>query len=164
MSALAAQRIAHLGETVRLSRPEDRPTLELKRGIDNIGLRPSHEHPQAPAVDPAQQTAEYVRHLAEHPLDTEAREKLALLYAHHYRRLDLATTEIEQLIAHPNQPSRRVVHWLNLLADLQIEHAAGYDAIRDTLQRIVDRFPTLAAGEAARSRLVHLKLEIKGKE
>jgi hypothetical protein len=57
-----------------------------------------------------------------------------------------------------------VVHWLNLLADLQIRHGAEYEAVRQTLQRIVDLFPNAAAGETARSRLSVLKLELKGKE
>src|SRR5690348_18087515 len=55
-------------------------------------------------------------HLEQHPLDTEAREKLAVIYADHYHRLDMATDELEQLIQQPNQPSRLVVRWLNLLA------------------------------------------------
>ena len=85
--------------------------------------------------------AECVKHLEQHPLDTEAREKLAVIYADHYGRLDLAAGELEQMIAQPNQPGRLVVHWLNLLADLQIRRGAGFEVARQTLQRIVDRDP-----------------------
>ena len=38
--------------------------------------------------------------------------------------LDLALGELEQLITQPNQSSKQVVHWLNLVADLQIKYAA----------------------------------------
>jgi hypothetical protein len=100
-----------------------------------------------------------VKHLEQHPLDTEARENLAIIYADHYRRLDLATDQLEQLIQGPNQPAKLITHWLNLLADLQIRGGAAYETVRDTLQRIVDRAPNLAAAELARHRLALLKLE-----
>ena len=57
-----------------------------------------------------------------------------------------------------------VVHWLNLLADLQIRHGAGYETVRDTLQRIVDRDPNAAPAEIARNRLARLKLEMKSRD
>jgi len=105
-----------------------------------------------------------VKHLEQHPLDTEAREKLAVIYAGHYQRLDLAAGELNQLIETPNQPAKRVAHWLNLLADLQVQHGADYETVRGTLERIVERFPDSAAGEMARTRLGRLKLELKGRK
>jgi hypothetical protein len=66
------------------------------------------------------------------------------------------------LIETPNQPAKRVAHWLNLLADLQVQHGADYETVRGTLEKIVERFPDLAAGEMARTRLGRLKLELKG--
>jgi len=77
-----------------------------------------------------------VKHLEQHPLDTEVREKLAILYADHYQRLDMATGELEQLIEEPNQPSKRVAHWLNLLADLQIRHGADYDTCAELWRKL----------------------------
>jgi hypothetical protein len=56
------------------------------------------------------------------------------------------------------------VHWLNLLADVQIRHGANYDAVRATLQRIVDLFPDAAAAGLAANRIALLKLELKSKE
>ena len=106
--------------------------------------RPEHLRPAE--ADPAKLAAAYVKHLEQHPLDTEAREKLAVIYADHYQRLDLATIELNQLIETPNQPAKRVAHWLNLLADLQIQHGADYDTVRGTLEKIIERFPDLAAG------------------
>ncbi len=67
------------------------------------------------------------------------------------------------MIAQPNQPGRLVVHWLNLLADLQIRGGAGFEVAQQTLQRIVDRAPEVAAAEIARHRLALLRLEIKAK-
>ena len=69
-----------------------------------------------------------------------------------------------QLINEPNQPPKRVAHWLNLLADLQIKHGADYDTVRQTLEKIVEAFPSLPVAEIARSRLARLKLEFKGQQ
>ena len=107
--------------------------------------------------------AEYVKHLEQHPMDTEAREKLAAIYADHYARLDLATDQLEQMMQLPNQPARLVVRWLNQLADLQIRSGADYESVKQTLERIVELDPNLAAAETARKRIGLLKLELKAK-
>lgn len=154
----AAQRIAHL------SSPEAEKKFVVTEGIRNLGVAKDYQAPKPVEPTPAEQATKYLRHLAVHPLDTEVRELLARLYAEEIGRLDLATGELEQMIRHPNQPSRLVVHWLNLLADLQIRHGAGYEAVKQTLQRIIDRDPTVAAAEVARRRLDLLKLELKAQQ
>src|SRR5262249_35811133 len=114
----AAQRVAHLADTEQLLASHEQKKFAVPEGVRNLGLLQAHDQPKSAAVDPAQLAAQYVKHLEQHPLDTEAREKLAVLYVDHYHRLDLAAAELEQLIAEPNQPDKLVVHWLNLLADL----------------------------------------------
>ena len=94
----------------------------------------------------------------------EAREQLAVIYADHYRRLDLATQELEQMITYPSAPARLVVHWLNLLADLQVRCGTDYDTVRQTLQRIIDLGPSLAAAEIARKRMDFLNRELKANQ
>lgn len=163
-AALASQRIGHLAQSDHLLGAHDRKPVVLKPGVDNIGLLSSDQRPKAPEEDPAQQVAEYVKHLETYPLDTEARERLAGLYASHYKRLDMAADQLEQLISSPHQPMNRVIHWLNFLADLQVEHGAAYETVRATLQRIVDRFPGAPAAEIARNRIAHLKLEFRKRE
>jgi hypothetical protein len=165
LSLLAAQRIAHLGgaEKVLLA-AQDRQPLAVPEGIKNIGLRGASA-PLAPReTDPAQLADTYVKHLEQYPLDAEIREKLAVLYADHYQRLDLATRELEQLSDQPNQPTKRVAHWLNLLADLQIRHGADHDTVRGTLEKIGERFPDTAAAAMAQNRLDHLRRELKGQK
>ena len=160
----AANRIAHLGGAEMLLPPSERRKFIVAEGAHNIGLLRSSEHLRPAETDPDQMAADYVKHLELYPLDTEAREKLAIIYADHYARLDLATDQLEQLIEEPHQPAKLVVHWLNLLADLQVRSGTDYETIRQTLQRIVDREPNLAAAEIARHRLALLKLELKAKE
>ena len=165
LSLQAAQRIAHLGGTEKLLLASlDRQPMAVPEGVKNVGLLESSEHLRPAEADPAKLAAAYVKHLEQHPLDTEAREKLAIIYAEHYQRLDLATGELNQLIEMPNQPAKRVAHWLNLLADLQVQHGADYETVRETLEKIIERFPDLAAGELARARLGRLKLELKGRK
>lgn len=160
----AAQRIAHLSDTEMFRPPTERPKYPVPEGIKSYGLRSEPGLIQPRTISPAEQAARFVKQLEEHPLDTEAREKLAVLYAEHYRRLDLARLQIEELITAPNQPPRQVVRWLNLLADLQVHHGGDYAAARATLQQIVDRFPNLAAAELARNRIAMLRQETKSQQ
>ena len=164
MSAVAAQRIAHLTTTEQMLAPHDRRKITVTPGVEDIGLLLGAQQPKAPEIDYGKLAADYVRQLELHPLDTEAREKLAVIYADHFERLDLATEQLEQLIAAPNQPAKRVAHWLNLLADLQLKHGANYETVRATLQRIGDLFPDTGVAGMAATRLAYLKLELKGKE
>ena len=165
LSLRAAQRIAHLGGTEQVVLASlDRQPMAVPEGVKSVGLLESSAHLRPTEADPTKLAAAYVNHLEQHPLDTEAREKLAVIYAEHYQRLDLAEGELNQLIATPNQPGKRVAHWLNLLADLQIQYGADYETVRGTLEKIIERFPDLAAGEMARTRLARLKLELKGRK
>jgi tetratricopeptide (TPR) repeat protein len=165
LSLAAAQRIAHLDGTVKqLLAPHDRHTMFVPEGVRSPGLRDSMEDLIPDETNPEKLAADFVKHLALHPLDTEAREKLAIIYARHYKRLDLAELELTQLIEQPNQPTKHVAHWLNLLADLQIHGGADYDTVRETLLKTVEMFPDLPVAQVAQSRLNRLKLEFKGKE
>ena len=163
LSLAAAQRIAHLDGTVKqLLAPHDRRAMFLPEGVKNAGLRASMADLVPEETSPETLAAELVKHLELHPLDAEARERLAIIYARHYKRLDLATLELKQLAEQPNQPHKLVAHWMNLLADLQIHGGADYETVRDTLLKIVEMFPDLPVAQIARSRLDRLKLEFKG--
>lgn len=157
----ASQRIAHMTGSQQLLEPSTRQPIHLPHGIKYPGLLNSTALFAPKETDPEKQAAEYVAHLEQFPLDWDAREKLAVIYADHYKRLDLAEDQLNQLIEQPNQPVKQVVHWINLLADLQVRHGAGYEAARDTLVRIVERFPNHPAAELARNRMELIKLEIK---
>ena len=165
LAAQAAQRIAHLGGTEKiLLAAHDRQAVFVPEGVNNIGLLDSTEFLRPVEMDPKQQASEYVKHLEQYPLDTEVREKLAIIYARDYQRIDLASLELMQLINEPKQPAKQVARWLNLLADLQVQGGADYEAVRETLEKIVKRFPDLPMAERAQSRLSLLKLEFKGQK
>ena len=149
---------------VRGVETHDRAAIPLHHGADNVGLLRDSAALKSAEADPAAKASALVQHLEHYPLDSEAREELALIYAGHYQRLDLAAAELEQLIAQPNQPPKQAVHWLNLLADLHIKYSQDVTAAGQALQRIIDRFPGQAAAENAQRRLGYLKLELKGGE
>jgi hypothetical protein len=162
MALRAAQRIGHLANNETLLSADDRQKIEVKKGVKNLGLlRGDDGRLRAPVVDQEKLAAAYVEHLREHPLDTEAREKLAILYVKHYSRLDLATDQLEQMIQQPGHSSKKVIHWLNVLADLQVLAASEFEEVAATLQRIIDLYPDVAAAETARRRIGVLKLELK---
>jgi len=161
---IAAQRIAHLAKTETLLESRDPRPIHVPEGVKNIGLLKSSAHLKPKSNDPGELATEYVKHLEQHPQDTEAREKLAVLYADHFKRMDLAAEQLNQLVNQPHQPARNVVHWLNLLADLQIRHGADHATVRATLEQIIERFPSLAAADMARNRIDLIKLALKAKE
>jgi tetratricopeptide (TPR) repeat protein len=164
MSLQASQRIARLADTETLLAPYQRQKVVVKKGVENLGLLMAQDQLKPAETDPGRVAADYVKHLEQHPLDTHAREKLAVIYANHYHRLDLALDQLEQLVQQPNHPPKRVVHWLNLMADLQIQENAAPEAVRPNLQRIVDLYPDLPAAETARRRMDALKLEFNSKK
>ncbi|HSU55222.1 MAG TPA: hypothetical protein VLT36_14280 [Candidatus Dormibacteraeota bacterium] len=159
----AAHRLAHLDTMEALIPPEDRKKYVVKEGVRNLGLQQNQQPAQTPNA-PGQTAGELVKHLEEHPLDLEAREKLAIIYADHYARLDLATDQLEQMLSQPDQPTRLVTHWLNLLADLQIRGGADFEQVSATLHRIADAYPGLGVAQIAENRLARLKLEFKSRE
>jgi len=158
-AAGAAHRLANLDDP-EMSLEEPRKFI-VAEGLKYPGLAKSRAPAHSEEKPPGKQAAEYLKHLEKYPLDSDAREKLAVIYARQYGRLDLATSELDHLIQMPNQPSRLVARWLNLLADLQIHSGADYETIRQTLQEIIDRHPKGAAAAAAQKRLGLLRLELK---
>ena len=160
----AAQRIAHLASKETLLAAHEHRPLELRAGIKDIGLLKDPMAALRPEADLAEAAAQLVKHLEQHPADNEAREKLAVIYAEHYQRPDMALEQLEQLVAALNQPGKEVARWLNVMADIQLRNGADYDTIRATLQRVIDLFPELAAAQMAQQRIELLRLELKGKE
>ena len=161
---LASQRIAHLASNETLHASMERQPIHLREGEKNMGLRTGV--PSAVPVEetPDQTVDRLVQHLGAHPLDIAAREKLAVLYGDHFQRPDLAAEQFDQIITAPSVPAKDVVRCLNLMADAQVKHGSSYEAIRSTLQRVIDLYPDRASAELARQRMEHIRLELKGKE
>jgi len=155
----AEQRIAHLVTADEANSARYEKKFTVTHGERDIGLRA--QNAVVAPEDPEAQVAEIVKQLQAHPADTEAREKLAILYAEKFQRLDLATDQLEQLIALPAEPPKHVAHWLNLLATLHVKYAHNQEAAERALRRITERFPGGALATVAISRLATLQAELK---
>jgi tetratricopeptide (TPR) repeat protein len=158
----ATQRLAHMdqlvgggGEARRFVVKEQTRYIALEDGFD--GLKPAPEDFEATA-------AKLVKRLETQPDDNEARELLAILYARHFSRMDLACELIEQMLAQPGAPTSHRVHWLNLLADLQITVATDAVAARKALQRIIDTCPGTVDAEQATQRMLFIDRDIKNQK
>lgn len=163
-SIVAAQRLAHMGnDEFRQSHFESRP-VALRAGADKVGLMQDSSSLRRAEEDPEVTVARLLDQLEDHPLDWEAREKLAVLYAGHYRDLGLATDQLETLMAQTAQPVRNIVRWLNLLADFQIAAGETEETVRATLERVIALNPAAAAAERSRQRQAYLKLDLKGQQ
>ena len=159
---VAAQRIAHLASREHLLEGQNRTSIHLTIGDEDIGL--TRGGVSATADDPASKAAEYVKHLELHPLDCDVREKLALIYAEHYQRIDYAIDQLEQILQQPGVGVRHAGRVLNTMADIHIKFGRDLEAARQCLQRIIDQFPNSAPADTARQRLGTLKLELRGKQ
>ena len=159
----AHQRLAHLGGSELVAATRERRPLVIASAETTVVAHPSQAS-LTPPEPPEEAARKLVQHLEQFPHDNEAREKLALLYARYYQRLDLASLELDQLIDQPNAPARMIAHWLNLLTDLQLDIAQDEGAARQTLQRLIDRLPQLPEAEAAHQRQARLKQELRKNE
>ena len=157
----ASQRLAHLNPALREERKQARPMV-VHHTEGSLGLNREFRTAQPPPEDWDAKVQKLVAQLEAYPADNEAREDLALIYARHYQQLDVALDQFEQLMAQPGVPRKRVVHWLNLIADLQITEAENITAARQTLQRIIDLSPEAPEAEKARQRMLFLNLDAKG--
>lgn len=165
LSLHAEQRIAHLGGAEKIILGQhDRQQMVLPEGVKNIGLLDSTEFLQPTEIEPGKLAAAHVKHLEAHPHDSEVREKLAMIYARDFKRLDLATLELNQLINESRHGPKQIANWLNLLANFQIELGADVATVRATLEQIVERFPNLSVAEIAQRRLAHVQSELNGKK
>jgi tetratricopeptide (TPR) repeat protein len=163
-SVRAEQRLAHLGSQELLLGTEARRPIHVPHIEGDPGLDGGRSIARPVEEDGGVLAAKYVKHLEEFPHDTDIREQLARLYGEHFRRLDLAIDQLEQLIQYPNQPQRQVVKWLNMQVDFQVNFGGTYDAARAALQRIIDLYPQAGAANLAQNRIEVLTREFKGKE
>jgi tetratricopeptide (TPR) repeat protein len=157
----AANRIAHLATPEMLAKNREPGTIALKHGVEYLGLLKDQSHLMPKERDAKEEAKTLVAHLDAHPMDHEARERLAVIYAQDYGRLDFATDQLEQLIALPGESPKHVARWLNLLADLQIQATNKTEMAEQTLRRIIELFPNHSIAEMAEQRLAAIGLELK---
>ncbi len=161
----AEQRIAHLASVDHMIASHDRPSLAVKQFDSYAHLENEMAlREKSPVDDVAARAAACLKQLEKFPLDYEAREKLATIYAEDYRRVAMAADELEHLISRANQPPRQVARWLNLLADWQVKIDNDIDAAQGSIARITEMFPNSALADQAQMRSEYVRLQAKKHE
>lgn len=158
---VAAQRVAHLATDKMLADQKERPRISLTRHEQNIGLMGEVANPQPKAEPPEAAANRLVGHLNEHPLDADAREELAGIYAQHYQRIDLAADQLEQLITAPGVSQKQIARWLNMLADFHLSLASDRAGAEAALKRIMELFPDSAVAANAEKRIAYMDHELR---
>jgi hypothetical protein len=156
----AEQRIAHLTTDQMLAHQKERPRLVVTHHDEYIGLKGEVADPRPPAEEPASAASRLVARLTEFPNDVEAREELAKIYADHYQRMDLATDQIEQLLATPGAAQKEIARWLNMLADFHVRIDQDRLGAETALRRVIELYPKAAVGAQAENRIAYLETEM----
>lgn len=151
----ARQHLAHLPGAHGANGPE-RKKLVVVHHETSLGLTEDLGAHSLPEENWTERAQEWVTHLEAHPNDWEAREKLATVYADQFQRIPLAIDQIRLLIDQPGQPPKRIVGWLNRIADLELRADTGLDAARSALQEIQSRYPDSPWSEQATLRIATL--------
>lgn len=152
----AEQRLAHLDGTAAVRQARENVKYVVKPRDAGPPVAPASQE-----NDPDGLAAQYVKQLERFPNDTSTREKLAVLYAEQFQRLDLAAAQIAQLTALPNETPKHIANWFNLLATLYIKYGNDLRNAEVALHRIIERFPKSALANIALARLGTLQGELK---
>jgi tetratricopeptide (TPR) repeat protein len=161
---LAYQRLAHMPTAETLRAREETGPVAVPHITERLGLCLDQSRYLPVAEAPAQAVVRLQQHLDQHPMDWEAREELATLYAESLREVDQAVEHLEFLISQRNQPPKKVIQWLNQMADCYIKHGDNLEKGRESLERVLQLFPGTAAAEMAHNRIMRLKLEMNSKK
>jgi len=160
-SHVAEQRLAHLEGVAKTREFREHAVFKVPTGERGIGLRTTPLRVEPKEAGPDELAAEYVAQLQKHPNDTETRQKLAVLYAEEFNRLDLAVNQLEQLASLTHETPQHIAHWLNLLATLHVRYGNDMAAAENALSRIMERFPKTADASKALVRLAALPGELR---
>ena len=136
------------GRTIRL------PTAQTNFDETKLTTEPPLSEQQAEAL-----ANQCVEKLKGDPNDVEEREKLARILAERLQQINLATEQIELLIAMPEQPAPQIAKWLSLLAGWQIRYRPDGEMGRHILQRLVREYPNTPEAFEAQQRIYLMDAE-----
>ena len=137
---------------------EESSRTENEKGLVDI--------PKAKKIDKINENKKLLsaclRRVKEHPESIINREDLARYYFDHSKEWSMAIQQYEQLINMLGSTSSQQVEWLNKIVDIQLKSGASLEEMTLTLNRVIDIDPESAASNRAKSRIMHLPLEIRG--
>ena len=137
---------------------EESSRTENEKGLVDI--------PKAKKIDKINENKKLLsaclRRVKEHPESIINREDLARYYFDHSKEWSMAIQQYEQLINMLGSTSSQQVEWLNKIVDIQLKSGASLEEMTLTLNRVIDIAPESAASNRAKSRIMHLPIEIRG--
>ena len=137
---------------------EESSRTENEKGLVDI--------PKAEKIDKINENKKLLsaclRRVKEHPESIINREDLARYYFDHSKEWSMAIQQYEQLINMLGSTSSQQVEWLNKIVDIQLKSGVSLEEMTLTLNRVIDIDPESAASNRAKSRIMHLPLEIRG--
>lgn len=158
----AAERIGHLPTKQQLEQKTAPQSLTLQPGHRDLGIKSAVILPDEQSLD--DRLDALLAQLDSHPGDSEAREKLILLYVDELRDVDAARTQVNHAIAVPNIAVKQQTRWLHLLASIEIRHGRNLAGARAALERIMTMWPGSGYAEVAMQRIERLAMELRGVE
>lgn len=160
---IAEQHLAHL-ESGSLASTTRMPIQLVHRDIQ-LGLTADLGASQTVETDPNAEANQLLQALEAHPLNWEARENLATLYSERFGRPDLAILELRQLASMEGMAEKRIVSWLNRIADNHLRISPpDLDGARSALEEIQVRFPESVGSIQASQRISLLQRSARNME
>ena len=105
---------------------------------------------------PLEAIVEIRKQLAKFPNDFEGTLLLASIQAEDMKDLSSAEMTLNHFCEWNEAPPPQVVAALNHITDWQVKIANDVDSARETLQRIIEKYPDTPASNAAAQRIAHL--------
>jgi hypothetical protein len=162
MGRMAQQRIAQLPATQEDYLAQLQPrTFRLPALGKNLDAEPPAPSSDAAVKEAAARANECVRKLEKDPDDMAAREQLARIFAGQLGKGGPAIEQIELLLEMPAATPAQSAEWLGLKAAWQIKYLNDPAAGRETMERLVQRYPQSASAQAAARRIKLMDIEAK---
>jgi tetratricopeptide (TPR) repeat protein len=102
-----------------------------------------------------------VEKLERDPKDTEAREKLARIFAERLGQAELGIEQLELLLEMPDQPANKGAEWVGLMAAWRFKYLEDKEGAEKLLRRLIKDFPQSAQAFAAQRRLKLMEMEAR---
>jgi tetratricopeptide (TPR) repeat protein len=161
---MAYQRLAHIEEMREYAAEHSGRARAVPHADPHLGLFDRKTPETVPASSSPDEMERLIQHLEAFPLDREAREKVALVYAHEHHRPDLCGEQMEYLLGLPDARPSEIARWLNLLADVYVKEARDIEAARQSLERVVEMLPGTPAASQALRRMDLLETEVRNSQ
>jgi hypothetical protein len=162
MSRMARQRISQLPasreDLIAQRTPKAFRLPALGKNLDQAAGAPASP---AERKESAARANECVQKLEKNPDNIAVREDLARILAERLDKVDEAIEQMELLLNMPEAPADKAAEWMGMVAAWQIKYQGDLQKGRETMERLVRRYPQSNHALAAQRRMSLMDLEAK---